>query len=225
MPECANKNCGVTCTLRFCDACYTAHQAKLTNECKTCKKKTFANREYCKTCEPQVARQNLCKQCNQTCRAGSTFCSDCREIHALAKKAVLIAVSDLGSGSTSGRPMVVLDKICEACRSPSDAKFCHACREAFRSQQRPCADCGVAMTNGRYCDKCIADYNANRTESKCNECSASIPVGKKFCSTCVAAFKANLHPCRNLSCTNITVLSYCDVCSSAHKSSATSLTT
>ena len=192
MPICANKGCETTCAWRYCDACYNTHQAKLTNTCKTCKKKTFAKREYCNTCEVQ---KNLCKECGQTCRVRNSFCSDCREkntaekLHPCTRADGTAAVLS-SSSSTDGAIGAILDKICEACEQPANARYCNACREEFRSRLRPCADCKKEMTHGRYCDKCISHYNTHRTNKQCNECGVGISIEKKFCGRCISAYKA-----------------------------------
>ncbi len=207
MRICANPECGAECALRYCDVCYKAHQSKLTNKCQKCAVKILATRQFCQVCEVKVAKPNLCRTCPQTCRPGSTQCSDCRD--------------EQRNTSSCSSTSVVLDKICEQCNEPSDAKYCVACREKYHSVKRPCAECGKAETNGQYCEECITRYNANRKEeNKCQDCGYKIQPGKKWCSICVAKFKnAGQNPCHTTGCSNRTSKMYCGACTIAFKAS------
>ena len=204
MPNCANLRCGKECKLLYCDVCYSAHQATLTNKCETCSKKIPSQKTHCSTCERASAKRNLCTSCKQTCRVGFTQCSDCRE------------------QNSSSQP-IILDRECEQCGALSDAKYCIACREKYTSVTRPCAECGKAETHGTYCEECIARYNEKRKQddNKCRDCGYRIASGKKYCPVCITAFKSKSveQACHTHGCTNTTAHWYCTACTIKFKAS------
>lgn len=214
MPQCANKNCGVTCPMRYCQNCYLEHKQKLTNRCVTCDIPVLETRRYCKQHNPVVKEDELhpCKRCGQSCRR--TYCTDCMTLPKISTLSLTEKVHENEEEQKAKSSVAVYDRKCETCDNITPHRFCMDCRNAYLHEQRPCKDCGEMQTNGSFCAKCVIAYKA--TLAQCKDCTRPAIPRQSYCRQCITTFKTNLQPC--MTCSKTTAGRYCEDCRAAYKS-------